>query len=122
MSLLQDNLGGIKEDDVYNVMFSVASNPNGRYFVWYFIREYWSYLTIKFTEARKLSLIVKKLSETFENVVLLEELDFFIQTTYDDSTDLRFKSYDIVINNLYWVASKENEFVQFFSGRGKISH
>ena len=119
MSLLQDNLGGIKEDDIYNVMLSVAANPNGRYFVWYFIREYWQYLTIKFTENRKLSLIVKKLSETFENVILLEELDFFIQTTYDDSSDLRFKAYDIVVNNLYWVASKENEFFQFFSGRGK---
>ncbi|RNA16794.1 glutamyl aminopeptidase [Brachionus plicatilis] len=109
MSLLQDNLGGVKEDDIYNVMLSVASNPNGRYFIWYFVREYWSYLSIRFAETRKLSLIVKKLSESFENAVLLEELDIFIETTYDENADLRFKALDNAVNNFYWAVSKESD-------------
>ena len=54
------------------------------------------------------------MSETFINVGQLEELDFFIPTTYNDISDLRFKAKDIMGNNLYWVAYKKNKFAKFF--------
>ncbi|CAF0936439.1 unnamed protein product [Brachionus calyciflorus] len=119
--LLTNDLGGIKDDDIYKIILSVAKNPNGRYFAWYYVREYWNYFSIRFGQTRPISQIVRKLAESFDNVVLLEELEFFIDTTYDDNTDIQFKAVDITINNLYWVADKEKEFTEYFSGFGKKS-
>lgn len=73
MELLQDGTI-IKIDDYSRVLTAVGKNPNGRYFSWYFIREYWYYLVFETSDPRGISEVVRKVTDSFDNVFLLEEV------------------------------------------------
>ena len=39
--ILDSELGVIRREDILNLVKHVGDNPNGRYFAWYFMREYY---------------------------------------------------------------------------------
>ena len=41
--VLDNRLGVVRRQDILNLIKHVGDNPNGRYFAWYFIREYYEY-------------------------------------------------------------------------------
>ena len=42
-NLLDSSVVEIRRQDIFNLIKHVGDNPNGRYFAWYFIREYYNF-------------------------------------------------------------------------------
>ncbi|CAF0707260.1 unnamed protein product [Brachionus calyciflorus] len=121
MELLRDGTV-IKIDDYFRVLKAVGDNPNGRYFAWYFVREYWYYLVFETNNGRGVSEVVNQITNSFDNVFLLEEILVFFEDSYDfQSADIRLKIIDNVLNNIFWVANKEKDFQSYFFPIGRQS-
>lgn len=76
MQLLEDGKI-VKIDDYTRVLNAVGKNPNGRYFAWYFVREYWYYLAFETSNPRAITESIIQITNSFDNLFLLEEVILF---------------------------------------------
>jgi hypothetical protein len=60
----------IKREDLWNVIKFVGENPNGRYFAWYFIREYF----LELDASKEAYDALFSICQTFDNAYLFEEV------------------------------------------------
>ena len=60
----------IKREDLWNVISFVGENPNGRYFAWYFIREYF----LELGASNEAYDALFSICQTFDNSFLFEEV------------------------------------------------
>jgi hypothetical protein len=131
----------IKKEDLWNVIRFVGENPNGRYFAWYFIREYFPI----FGASKDTYDAIFRICQTFDNVYLFDEVtqyqtfEFFQSNSFFFLMHFKIKIYAFfdtipydekyverqlqiiftVINTIYWAADREADFAKYFFEFGK---
>lgn len=102
-------------EDAPRMISAIGNNPTGRYFAWYFVREYWGDLYLKGADMRKVTEAVNDITNSFDNLLLVDEVNSFFLTSYDfEAGDIREYISQTILENFLWTVDREADFKTFF--------